>query len=154
MKYQKILATTDFSEQGDLALRRAAELALESGACLIAMHVLPEPESPSPLIAHYGGEWSADKVAQVRADALAVLRERIPAELRDSMKVEYAIEIGDPANEILEMDRERQPDLIVLATHGRRGWQRWIMGSVAERVVQMARADVLAVRDRPELDQD
>lgn len=150
MKYQKILGATDFSEHGDRALIRAAQLAAEGGACLIALHVLPEPDSPSPLIAHYGGEWSAEKVAKVKADAAEMLRERIPAELRDgSLEIEYAVELGDPASEILEVDAKRRPDLIVLATHGRRGWQRWIMGSVAERVLQMAKADVLAVRNRP-----
>lgn len=149
MEYRTILGATDFSEHGDLALRRAAELAVAGDAALIALHVLPEPVTPSPLIAHYDVELSQEKIDAAKAEAVVALRERIPEAIRGRLEVEYAVRFGDPASEILEADARLHPDLIVLSTHGRRGWQRWIMGSVAERILQMAKADVLAVRRRP-----
>ena len=149
MKYETILGATDFSEHGDAALGRAAALAASSNARLIAFHVLPEPEAPSPLLAHYDVEVTKDRIEQAKREAAAELEKRIPEALRQAgLDVEYLVSFGDPASEILEADAKRHPDLIVVSTHGRRGWQRWIMGSVAERVLQMAKADVLAVRRR------
>jgi nucleotide-binding universal stress UspA family protein len=149
LEYRNILGATDFSEHGDVALRRAAELAAAGDARLIAFHVLPEPEAPSPLLAHYDVELTKEKIEKAKADAVVELRARIPEALRQSgLEIEYLVSFGDPASEILEADAKHHPDLIVVSTHGRRGWQRWIMGSVAERVLQMAKADVLAVRRR------
>lgn len=150
MEYEHILAATDFSSLGDKAIARAAELAVANGARLTVVHVLPEPESPSPLLAHYVVDSSQKRREEATAHALEALRERVPEHAHVSgIEVDYDVRIGDPATELLAMDRRLRPNLIVLATHGRRGWQRWVMGSVAERVVQMATADVLAVRDRP-----
>ena len=119
------------------------------------MHVLPEPDAPSPLFAHYEVTRDAGKLEAAKQGAAAALEERIPADVKNAdVEIDYRVVLGDPATEILTLDVRLAPDLIVLATHGRRGWQRWIMGSVAERVVQMARADVLAVRERDPVDLD
>lgn len=150
MHYQHILGATDFSELGDLALRRAAELAAAAGSSLTALTVLPQPEIPSPLISHYDVHVGKEQRERALAAARDALEARIPEEIRAAgLPIRYEVRIGDPTDEILLADAELEPELIVLATHGRRGWQRFIMGSVAERVVQFARADVLAVRARP-----
>ncbi len=149
MEYEHILGATDFSELGDIALKRAAELAIANDARLTVVHVLAELEAPSPLFAHYVVESDEDQRTKAKAAAIAALRDRLAPEVRESgIEIRYEVAIGDPAAELLRMDVRLKPDLIVLATHGRRGWQHWIMGSVAERVVQMAQADVLTVRTR------
>lgn len=149
MEYRHILGATDFSPLGDLALRRAARLAVERGCKLTAMTVLPQPEMPSPLISHYEVKTGEGQRERARQAAIAALKERLEPELGDvQLAVEYVVRVGDPADEILRADGQLSPDLIVLATHGRRGLQRFIMGSVCERVVQLAEADVLAVRER------
>lgn len=151
MEYDHILGATDFSDLGDLALRRAAGLASVGASKFTALHVLPTPPPPSPIFAHYDVTPPADKIAEAKAKALELLRERIPESIRESgMEIQYEVRVGDPAEEILACDVVHHPDLIVVATHGRRGWRRWVMGSVAERVVQMAHADVLAIREREE----
>lgn len=151
MEYQHILGATDFSTLGDLALRRAAELAVAAGARLTALTVLQQPEMPSPLVTHYEVHTDENRTAQAKTAARAALEERIPDAVKASgIAIEYDVRVGDPASEILGADVHLKPDLIVLATHGRRGWRRWIMGSVAERVVQMAHADVLSVREHNE----
>jgi len=71
--------------------------------------------------------------------------------IESGIEIAYDVRVGDPASEILAFDAQNNPDLIVLATHGRRGWGRWIMGSVSERVVQMAHADVLTIREHGEV---
>ena len=59
--------------------------------------------------------------------------------------VGVALEAQDPAGGILDRERETRPDLIVVATQGRRGLDRLLLGSVAEKVVRYAEAPVLAV---------
>lgn len=149
MAYQHILAATDFSPHGDLALQRAAELAVASQAKLTVVHVLPEPQTPSPLVPHYYDvNTDAARLKDAEAAARQALSERIPKQARDAgLEIAIEVRVGDPATEILAVDLSAQPDLIVLATHGRRGLSRWIMGSVAERVLGHAKADVLAVRN-------
>jgi nucleotide-binding universal stress UspA family protein len=56
---------------------------------------------------------------------------------------------GDPADEILKYAREHAVDLVVCGTHGRRGVDRLIMGSVAERVLRLAPCPVLTVHGAP-----
>ncbi|MEZ4336806.1 MAG: universal stress protein [Sandaracinaceae bacterium] len=150
MEYKHIVGATDFSELGDIALTKAANLAAAAACKLTALTVLPQPEMPSPLVSHYEVHTDADQREKAVEAARAALEERIPDAVKESgITIEYQVRIGDPTDEILTYDVEQKPDLIVLATHGRRGWKRFIMGSVSERVVQFAHADVLSVRETP-----
>jgi nucleotide-binding universal stress UspA family protein len=72
------------------------------------------------------------KVEELRADGL----ERVVA---------TAIE-GDPAHELIDIDVKTPHSLIVMTTHGRTGVGRWLLGSVAEKVIQHARTPVLLIR--------
>jgi len=57
--------------------------------------------------------------------------------------------MGDPGIEALRVARRVRANLIVMATHGRKGFRRLILGSVAERVVREAPCPVLTIRPRP-----
>lgn len=148
MRYSHILGATDFSALGDLAVRRAAELARTNSARLTLVHVLPEPEAPSPLVArYYDVSTDAERLRAAKADAEVALRERLPSDVeRAGIAIDVDVRVGDAASEILAAEGERHPDLIVIATHGRAGLARWLMGSVATRVMGHARCDVLVVR--------
>lgn len=150
MRYLHILGATDFSALGDLAAQRAAELAVANGARLTLVHVLPEHEAPSPLVArYYDVSTDAERLEAARSAAERALAERVPAEAREAgIAIELDVRSGDPASEILAAEAHHHPGLIVVSTHGRRGISRWIMGSVAQRVLGHAKADVLAVRAR------
>jgi nucleotide-binding universal stress UspA family protein len=63
--------------------------------------------------------------------------------------MEYHLEAGDPATEILRVAREVPCDLIVLGTHGRTGLTRLVLGSVAEEVLRKAPCSVLTVKAPP-----
>ncbi len=151
MRYAHILGATDFSDLGDTALRSAAELAIANSAKLTVLHVLPEPQAPSPLVPHYYDvHTDADRVKKAKDAAEQAMRERLPDEVAEAgIEVECLVRCGDPSSEILAADAHLKPDLIVIATHGRHGLSRWIMGSVAVRVMSYAHADVLAVRECP-----
>ncbi len=57
------------------------------------------------------------------------------------------LRIGIPAQEILQTMNETHADLVVMGTHGRRGLEHLLLGSVAEKVVRMSPVPVLTVRD-------
>lgn len=148
MRYKHILAATDFSDLGDLAVATAAELAVVQRARLTLVYVLPELPTPSPLVAHYyDARQDAERLRKALASAEQGLRARIPAAVEEAgIAVDVDVRRGDPATEILAAEAHYRPSLIVIATHGRTGITRWIMGSVAQRVTGHAKADVLVVR--------
>jgi nucleotide-binding universal stress UspA family protein len=77
----------------------------------------------------------------------AAYLEDVAAELRaPGLAVRTNVRIGEPAREIAEIASEQLADLVVMATHGRAGLGRAILGSVADAVVRAAQAAVLLVR--------
>ena len=64
------------------------------------------------------------------------------------LKVETIFAEGDPGHEIVRVAEERSADLIVLGTHGYKGWNRFTIGSVAELVVRHAPCAVLTIRPK------
>jgi len=66
-------------------------------------------------------------------------------EWRD-VNVRVAVEMGAPADTILDFARKQAAEWIVLSTHGRSGVRRWVYGSVADKVLRAARTTVVLVR--------
>lgn len=62
------------------------------------------------------------------------------------MSVETVVRVGDPAQEILDYAEAGEIDVIALATHGRSGLARWLLGSVAEKVLRASALPVLLYR--------
>lgn len=67
-------------------------------------------------------------------------------DLRTRVAVHPIIGHGDVAEQILRTAEEKGVDLIVIARHGRTGWRRLVFGSIAEKIVRLARCPVLTVR--------
>lgn len=141
--YDRILLPTDGSEGSDRALGQAIELATETGA---ELHVLFVVENVS-----YAPEMADERVTlQLRGigeNAIESVRERAEAA---GVDVETAIEEGTPHRAILEYADESDVDLIVMGTHGRSGLDKYLLGSVTERVVRTADVPVLTVRVEPD----
>ena len=70
--------------------------------------------------------------------------------LRQAASVETRLVEGMPADAILKLAAEARAGAIVMGTHGRTGYNRWMLGSVAERVLRDSPAPVLTVRREPE----
>jgi nucleotide-binding universal stress UspA family protein len=139
LRLQAIVHPTDFSNCSDYAFQLACSLAQDHGARLIVLHVT------QPVIV--GGEMSAYYV-QTPAE-----RQRLEAELLHrrappDIQLEHRLEEGNPAELIVTVAEETGCDLIVMGTHGRTGFSRLLMGSVAEMVMRRAPCPVLTVRDR------
>lgn len=121
---KQILFPSDFSDVSRRAGRTATDLARHFGARLHVLHVVPPVTDPTTM---------------PRALENAV------AELRQGIDVVGATANGIPARQIVEYARRAGIDLIVMGTHGRTGFSRALLGSVAEAVVRRAPCQVLTV---------
>lgn len=145
MAYRRIVCTTDFSEASDRAVEEAASLARALGAELTILHVVaPTPPPPTGLFP------SEQAFAQAHAAVIEKL-ERDLEELRDRHGLGPETTLAhqdDPSavEGILRYVEEHDVDLVVIATAGRSGLQRWLIGSVTERVVRHAKCAVLTVK--------
>ena len=144
--YRRILWPTDFSPLAKAALPHAVRLADAHGAELVVLHVLPSA-------AYYAlpgmtGGALAQLQRENRGVGQAELR-RVADRVKGSaprLRVRSVLVEGAPADQIVRAARSLKCDLIVLATHGRTGMARAVMGSVAENVVRLAPCPVLTVR--------
>lgn len=136
---KNILVPTDFSECATTALDYACELARAFGATVHLVHCFgpASPEMSMTLTAAM-----TDKLRSGSMDAL----EGIVASRPDVKFGRLALERTDPRDGILEVARNLECDLIVIGTHGRRGFARLVLGSVAEHILRRATCPVLTLR--------
>jgi nucleotide-binding universal stress UspA family protein len=145
--YSRILVAIDGSPGAAHALQHAVGLAKGLSASLRIIHVVDIGLLP------YGPELSIDIDALL--DARYAAAEKILAAARDSVQapgLEVETRLLDPATPvqhvaaaIAEAAASWPADLLVLGTHGRRGVERWLLGSVAEGVARRSTVPVLLV---------
>ena len=134
MMYKKILVPTDGSEFAKKAQKHALFLASVSGAEIVAVSVTENN--------FVNGLPLDDEIYQLNQ----VLNERSEDKLNDDdIKITHVIREGSPARVILEVANEENIDLIVMGSSGKSGFDRFIMGSVADKVVNSAKCAVLVV---------
>jgi len=139
---KRVLVATDFSEFSDAALKYGLNLAKTFGASLHLLHVVTAP-LPDPVRNCPTGVMG--EMRDFEANARKRLASLVsPEELTASRVVAAAI-CGDPSDEIVRYAVGNDVDLIVCGTHGLRGWNRLMMGSVAEKLVRKAPCPVLTV---------
>jgi nucleotide-binding universal stress UspA family protein len=145
-----ILVATDFSECSDAAVEQGRALAAAFDASLHLLHIVTAPLHEVWACYAPGAEFLT-VVRDLEVEARRRLEELAASGdlRRDRVVVQTAW--GDPSDEILQYAREHQVDLIVCGTHGRRGWDHVVMGSVAERVVRLAPCPVLTAHASPAL---
>ena len=140
MAAKHILACVDFSAISLVALEKVAEHARTNDSKVTLVHV-SDPQSFIPPQAVLEAAGPSDSAAHQAA--LAKLRdshlEGIDVEL-------VVLEDHAPARAICDYARDHDVDLIVVGSHGRGGMERWLIGSVAERVVRHAETNVYVVR--------
>ncbi len=144
--YRRILVPIDGSETSAHALDAALKLAHEHDAELKPLYVVDVP----PLMYEGPGcdptslcEAFVTEGTYVLADAAAkMLRERV----KGSTRLLEVDPVGDDiAQQITRAAKEFDADLVVMGTHGRRGWRRLVLGSVAERFLRISTRPVLLV---------
>ena len=101
--------------------------------------ILPEPDEPT----HVWDSQEWESARQRLRDELSPPARQLQ---RDGWRVEVATAFGDPAEEIVAWCEEKAPDIVAMATHGRTGLSRALLGSVAERALRRLAVPVLMVR--------
>jgi nucleotide-binding universal stress UspA family protein len=143
--YKRILVPTDFSETAQRAFDVAAELLAEGGV----IEVLHCWQLPPMAGGHYIPAPSAQVVSEMRQDLASrteAAGERALAPLRArGITVEFRQTEAAPATAIVDTATSGSCDAIVMGSHGRRGLQRFLLGSLAETTVRYAPTSVVVV---------
>ena len=143
---RRILHPTDFSRASTPALAKALEMAKANRAELRLVHVL---DPVMPITDDY---VSPPTYEQLRKSAHAYGRKQLDRLVsrarRAGVRATGVLREGSACSEIVRAARAPQVDLIVMGTHGRTGLSRLLLGSVASRVIGLARCPVLSVRSR------
>ena len=136
MSTPTILSPVDFSDASRGALRYAGVLAEHFGGQLIILTV-EDPLLTEAISLATGSDWNPEDTRQETARFTAsVLGQGRPS-------VEFEVAVGKPANEILEVARQRRCDLIVMSSHGLTGARKLFFGSTTERVLRETSVPVL-----------
>jgi nucleotide-binding universal stress UspA family protein len=146
--FQRILVPTDFSRHSTEAVQIAADLSRRYEAPVTLAYVfepvtyaLPEGHvMQSPIQLEELQSTFKERLVQAQAEATAA----------GALGVESKLLTGSVAEELADYAERGKYDLIVMGTHGRTGLRHLVLGSVAEKVVRIARCAVLTVRVRDE----
>ncbi len=142
---KRILVPLDGSPLAERALAVAAKLARDTDGMLILVQALAAPiEYRSPLIPQL---VPLTNVEQERY-AQAYLTRQTELPMLSGVPTETCILANAPALAILNAAAEYRADMIVMTSHGRSGFNRWIFGSVAEHVARQAQIPVLMLRQQ------
>jgi len=146
MPFERILVATDFSDGSQQALEYALRIAEKFDSELTLVHVWEAPSYAYATDLYL----PVDVMASLEGAAVARL-EQATTELKARFPgAKSRLHTGSPWQEVLGAATEVKADLIVMGTHGRRGLERALLGSVAERVVRMSRVPVLTVHGAKE----
>ena len=146
VEIRRILCPVDFSDNSRYALAHAIAVARWYESHITVLHVIHPSlvlEPPIPL------DGSAETILPTEADR-QLLREQVHTWLEPARSAGLATEMlfyegGNPGSQILERATSLRADLIVMGTHGRGGFERFMLGSVAERVLRKATCPVMTV---------
>jgi nucleotide-binding universal stress UspA family protein len=142
--FRNILCPIDFDANSPAALEFGAQIASETGARICILHVVPWTVAAVPIDA-----------SQVLAELKQSATERLQQLAEDKLHKRIAFEIvvtvaSDPGAEVIRVANELKANVIIMATHGRKGLSHLVLGSVAERVVREAPCPVLTLRAKPQ----
>ncbi|MCX6179293.1 MAG: universal stress protein [Chlorobiales bacterium] len=141
-KIHTILCPVDFSDASRKAVRYAQEFASNMGASVYLLNVVePRPMAVDVSLNYVPFEADLEKAAK---DDLEVILEEFRCA---GLRAEGGVQIGNPADVILDNVNTLNVNLIIMGSQGKKGLSRLIMGSVAETVVRKANCPVLIVKN-------
>jgi nucleotide-binding universal stress UspA family protein len=141
--YRKILVPLDGSKTAEGVLPHAKALAYSEGAELLLLTVAANPVMDFA----FSDPAIAQKAQREQEEQSQKYTSRIESELRQAgFRVSTLLRIGAVADTILNVAEEMQVDVIAMSTHGRTGPARWLLGSIADKVVRNSQIPVLLIR--------
>lgn len=139
---RNVLAPVDFSEHARLGLAHARELTQAYAASLDVIHIVEEAVFPSV----YGIDPITPYMPDVRKRATDALERLVSEIVEDTVPTRLHVVTGYAARDIIDFAEENGTDLIAMATHGRTGLERFLIGSVTEKVIRSASCPVFTVK--------
>ncbi len=141
--FDTVVVATDGSESVTRAIRVATDLAARFNATVHALYVIDDDEvGSSPESVREDLRNALDEHgSRALEDVIDLAEER-----DDELDVTTEVREGRPADEIIEYARSLDADVVVTGTRGRHGENRFLIGSVAERIVRTCPVPVLTVR--------
>jgi nucleotide-binding universal stress UspA family protein len=149
--YQRIFVAVDGSDTSNLALEQALQLAKDQRARVRIVHAL-DP-APYTSVAGMRPFDAGELIESMRQDSKRLLATALDAAKAAGVNAETALIDGEwtserAAQRLARAAKSWEADLIVVGTHGRRGFDRLMMGSVAEAIMRIADVPVLLVRGK------
>lgn len=140
--YKKILVPLDGSQLSEVALPHAEALAKSEEAELILLRV---PIIPIGENFAHDPQVSETIRKEIEQEARQYINAKIQKVIKDHVRVSGMTREGPVPDTILEVAEETHADLIAMSTHGRTGISRWLLGSVADKIVHRAHIPVMLV---------
>jgi nucleotide-binding universal stress UspA family protein len=129
---KKILCPVDFFPASDAAVKYAAGLAANYNATIHLLHVV----TPIPLTVYEYVVDTSDIIRSMETSSSEEMNKLVAGLKGTGVQTETEVRLGDVYDEIKRVIEETKPDLIVMGTHGRRGVERWFMGSTTEKLLR------------------
>jgi nucleotide-binding universal stress UspA family protein len=150
VEFKRIVLTTDLSDNASEAVPFAIDLAKKYGGAVTLLHVVEDSIYYASAASAEGfvvdmEDFSA-RIQKDREDALKAAAAKLST--AHGVTVTPVLRTGHAAGEIIAYAKEAKPDVVVIATHGRSGFQHLIFGSVAEKVIRLCPVPVLSVRPK------
>jgi nucleotide-binding universal stress UspA family protein len=146
LAYQRILVCLDGSALAEAALPHAQMLASDEKAEIILLRISANPAAEfsfsDPGIAK-------SIIEELEAETLAYMQSVRARLQKAGFRTSFLIRQGAIAETVLRVAAECEVDVIVMSTHGRSGMKRWLLGSVADRVVTHSDTPVMIIRPQP-----
>ncbi len=141
---QKILIPTDGSEYSRYATEYATKLSRELKAGLVLASVV---DVRYDMYDAYSEVHSVVQIEEIIREQVTKSLDQRAAELEEKgYKVKKILKVGDVIHELLEIIQSEAIDLVVIGTHGRKGFSHFLLGSTTEKLVRSAPCPVLTVR--------
>jgi nucleotide-binding universal stress UspA family protein len=144
LQFQRILCPIDFSDASAHVIDQATAIAGYYRARILALHVYNPVFAPIPTLPPPAERVAQTEIERLQQRTQACFRTAIDA----GIDVDVAVDIGQPAVDILDRAAGLPANLIVIGTHGAGGFEHLLLGSVAEKVLRKATCPVLTVPPR------
>ena len=147
---QTLLVAVDFTPWSEKALVFASELAEKVAAALLVLHVIHDPAEAPGFYAHKGKKKKflqsmEDAAEEMMDDFLQKMRKDYPDQ-KPIQKAVPLLVVGTPVTRILEIAKKKKVYMIIIGSQGRTGLSHLLVGSKAERVVQLSTIPVTVVK--------
>ena len=144
---KNILVPTDFSKFADAALKKAVDIATQYDTKIYLLHVIDEQIQQCAVdycidyavVKQLEKESVKASTDKLQKEAEAIIKEK-------KIKVIFDVKNGVPSEVILSEQKAKKIDLIVIASHGKTGILKQLMGSVADKVVKGSKCPVMVVK--------